>query len=600
MKLYAHWWNNLKGPVRLPWSMFLPYALVTMLDQLFGIGKRTLTSLNALLPALLGITICTFALWGLLSLAKLIFLRFSFFNRHPVFLLTTFLSSTVISVVVKEIITILGSGDGATNKNIDVFDQIVFGFILLTSVYLIDKSIRQYSTSVSKVLEVEAQLKQAQVQSGIALLEDKAKIVEQTKHSMFKLMESLSVANPELASQALSDASENVVRPLSHFLMDDKSEVVVPKVGVAPKPGWAQVFSKVTSAPVISPFLIAFVCTLFFSRLGSKAPSPDQIPNPQGLSVSADLVSIEKFFLQVFGTFLIFWLGTKLVNWLIQTWLPIKRPALFWWPAQVAAALILALGGRYVLLAYVSLPWVGPRPSEVLLDWTVFLIPVILGMAVSFLFQVIISRNGLVLATLKSRRDQLKFDLARLNEQLWKQRSELAKTLHGSLRAALTAGSIQLHNAKGTAAQIQEVVTDVKSKLGDIVRNLDHAIAMDFDSELDLIIRTWRDACHIELSSSLEVRARIQKDATCQPALIDLIGEACSNAVIHGHATKVTIELVAEPGNLLSLVVADNGQAEQVERPEGLGKRLFDQVCTSWSLTRTPEGTVLKAKLPLL
>ena len=86
----------------------------------------------------------------------------------------------------------------------------------------------------------------------------------------------------------------------------------------------------------------------------------------------------------------------------------------------------------------------------------------------------------------------------------------------------------------------------------------------------------------------------ITADGATQPS-----HTGCANAVIHGRATTVRVTLGLLADSEVALQVEDDGRHRGTDRPPGLGSRALEDSCTSWELAQAPEGTTLRATVPL-
>jgi signal transduction histidine kinase len=79
------------------------------------------------------------------------------------------------------------------------------------------------------------------------------------------------------------------------------------------------------------------------------------------------------------------------------------------------------------------------------------------------------------------------------------------------------------------------------------------------------------------------------------------VKEAVSNAVRHGQAKTVTVEIDRETEQSLSLKVSNDGLPIKIRPAAGVGSKLIKELTTKWSLgsNKSTGLTVLAASLPL-
>jgi glucose-6-phosphate-specific signal transduction histidine kinase len=68
------------------------------------------------------------------------------------------------------------------------------------------------------------------------------------------------------------------------------------------------------------------------------------------------------------------------------------------------------------------------------------------------------------------------------------------------------------------------------------------------------------------------------------------------NAIRHGRASHVNVGIEARSSHLL-IAISDDGRADGHEAQRGLGSRMLDEMCVSWSRESDDCGTTLTAEL---
>ena len=108
---------------------------------------------------------------------------------------------------------------------------------------------------------------------------------------------------------------------------------------------------------------------------------------------------------------------------------------------------------------------------------------------------------------------------------------------------------------------------------------------------------TWQGLAAVAWTVDPAAAACVDRDPLCTQVLADLASEAVSNAVRHGKATRVDVEVDLEGTGdaLVRLRVTDNGSVPDTEGV-GLGTTLLTRCTYDWSLSRGP--TTLTARLP--
>ena len=234
--------------------------------------------------------------------------------------------------------------------------------------------------------------------------------------------------------------------------------------------------------------------------------------------------------------------------------------------------------------------------------WTqvIVLLPLVLITAILAAIRAVAIRQASLRVDLTRVNDELLWEVARTNEQLWLERKRLAGILHGPLQAAINAGAIQIdaavHDEQDTAAilpRVRERIMEVLDQFSDGQPRL-----LGLPESVDDLRSMWRDLCDISCEIDPAAGQRILDDSACESAVCEIITEACSNAIIHGHASRVSIRLEAPGPRLIELSVHDNGKLDE-STARGLGTRMIEEVSLGWSLTSDRDGTTLSARLPV-
>ena len=196
--------------------------------------------------------------------------------------------------------------------------------------------------------------------------------------------------------------------------------------------------------------------------------------------------------------------------------------------------------------------------------------------------------------------DVLAREAALFEQQMWIARRNWSFVIHGTVQAALTAAITRLSSGE-VLEQYQ--VDLVKQDLTRAVEALSKTPEPDvnLDSALANLATTWRGICEIKIEITERATRSLQRDANARMCVNEICKEAVSNAVRHGEAKQVTINIDRSEDQLLIIEAADNGLGYYGSPRSGVGSRMLDYLTVSWSLinNRARGLTVLEAKLPL-
>ena len=282
-----------------------------------------------------------------------------------------------------------------------------------------------------------------------------------------------------------------------------------------------------------------------------------------------------------------------------------------WWPRRLrylgTGPAVAALGTYYAAGGMVSsavLALLGPllfgeswatgsAPMSHNTTWPLTA-PLVVGLGLSSL---VIAEQRLqqAEADLREVNDELDVVVSRLRAQLWVNRQQLSWVLHGPVQSALLAAAHELQNRNVDADDRERI----RVRIAEAAAHLEtgqiphHALGRAMDE----LCRLWEYTCPLRISAGTDVRERLDGDPTASYAVIEILREGVSNAVRHGGATQVNIELALSERGLVEVRLTDNGSGLAPSDSGGLGTSLLNQVCHRWSRTSTPTGCVLEAQV---
>jgi signal transduction histidine kinase len=210
----------------------------------------------------------------------------------------------------------------------------------------------------------------------------------------------------------------------------------------------------------------------------------------------------------------------------------------------------------------------------------VFLVTTLLTGGVIY---VSLKSQALIIQELIEQIDQKKIKLMvseTSNEQL---NRELAKFLHGHLQTRLMAMALALDLARKNSdlAKVQETIHEIELVLENPMNRFNQLQHDSIEGFLTRIQETW--AGLVTINSHLEFPKELQN-----PQLISyvstVIEEVVTNAVRHGSATEMEVNITGIANSEIHLHLLDNGTGLGNVKP-GLGSALITSICGSqWSL----------------
>jgi len=190
---------------------------------------------------------------------------------------------------------------------------------------------------------------------------------------------------------------------------------------------------------------------------------------------------------------------------------------------------------------------------------------------------------------------ELESTIATFRRQVWLIRRRMGLALHGSLQSALTSSALLLSRENWTSSDL----SSARDRIEVALAQLDPALQPEPDLNLALteVVLLWRGTAEIAATVSAAASERLNSEPGLITATQEIVREAVSNAVRHGAASAVDIEIEMLVHDVLRVTITDNGRGVADERSGGLGSRLLDEVTIGWTLSSTGNGSELVANL---
>lgn len=194
---------------------------------------------------------------------------------------------------------------------------------------------------------------------------------------------------------------------------------------------------------------------------------------------------------------------------------------------------------------------------------------------------------------------RLRWTIAALNGQHWLQKKQFARKIHGPIQSEVAAAAIRIERSLSTgevSESGEEALQNLRDRLARILA--DTKGISDVRPVLAEIAETWHGLCQIDFELSLETESALREDSVCVETVLEIVREACSNAIRHGSAEhiRITIEFV-EP-DLVALVVRNDGSRIEANSRRGVGSAYLDDCTYSHELGTSSEGATLTATVP--
>ena len=435
-------------------------------------------------------------------------------------------------------------------------------------------SFREQANNLSSELE-RLNLSRNSYQSDLQLVnqQQRNRVQELLSAPMWELQKKLETAtNPDGVRDALltmQSINNEVIRPLSHELSASVGEQK-PLVSTSSNPPqWRPALPERVNLSQTQPAWLFFGVLLVLSLNSQISLSSVN----QGLqTVTLGALPVALFFL-------------------IERWL--FRNVELTIPAAVTFSTLFgvvgsAIGGTLVQslgLSITDLFWWQAISLVVMLKTTTLVYGILLVG-----WQQTLQRLALV-------NSQQKLVNSRLRQQLWLGQKALAMELHGSVQATLQALAIRLSRMQETNLQeIQTILAAVRQSLSRI-ENQEYLAGQPFNSLLLELRDLWEGTAEISWQIEDAAKQELEKDLGLARCTFEVIRESVTNAVKHGSASAISIE-IQRSENVLKLKISNNGSVAENQQ-YSMGSELMEQLCLSVALVGKQGEVVLLAELAL-
>lgn len=171
-----------------------------------------------------------------------------------------------------------------------------------------------------------------------------------------------------------------------------------------------------------------------------------------------------------------------------------------------------------------------------------------------------------------------------VRQRLWYIHKRLSRQIHGGLQGKLQAMAIQIEKNKevrpdGLTAFLDEL------NFGLLNEGFKEK-SSDISEYLEELKEFWQGVASITFDVSEFTSERISSNAILLECINEVVRESINNAIKHASATKISISFSELTGNLITLkVVNDVVKSESnASSDEGLGSKIYDEICQSWKL----------------
>lgn len=434
------------------------------------------------------------------------------------------------------------------------------------------QAVREYRASIALLTLERQRLTNLLATSTEGMEARQASALAQVRARLNDGLRDLALDSAPSAVTSLESLAGDVVRPLSHSLARDLPQWESDASVEDSRPRLWDVWRRPVAAASIRPFILTLIVLVMALPAAFLAYSPRY-------GAPAVLVGA----------------GVVLIVLLIGRRTMLRHPprtALRLWLRLVA---ILVIAGALASVA-TSLVETPDESAGVYARVGTVVIPVF-GLLVAVI-SMMAARMQEVTVELTSVTRQLQWALARVQAQQWEQGGQLSRALHGPVQSLIHARLLTLRR-QAAAGEISPGL--LHGLRGDLQVALESAMSPQHSPRpvadvLRDIEETWAGVATIECRIDVETSRQLDEDPLCTHVLTDLLGEAVSNAIRHGGARHVRVEVERDADDLVLARVIDDG-VMSANPSSGLGTTLLARCTYDWSIT-SDGPTTLVARIP--
>lgn len=208
--------------------------------------------------------------------------------------------------------------------------------------------------------------------------------------------------------------------------------------------------------------------------------------------------------------------------------------------------------------------------------------------------QVLISQENLQQVVVK-----LEALTAALRQEAWVIQRNIATVLHGPVQAAMYAAALKLSSLKRPSEKVNQ---SVKSEIDSAIARLSKPDFLEGESlraVLEQIQELWSGICEVQIELPQDLDSDLTKRPIVAQCVLEIAREGVSNAVKHGKAKNISIQIAEAQNDFLRISVINDGSVPEIGSELGVGSTLLDELSHSWEIKSRKGLTELRALVSL-
>lgn len=467
----------------------------------------------------------------------------------------------------------------------DLWFRLVAGFFTGLALFslgsILVNDAKNYRRDLIHMRTSEQRLRSLLMRSSQELAAVRAELLRGVRETVDEAMRAIlrpkkTEASAQEVVDTLLSVSEGIIRPISHDLHDNPRSF--PEEVSPPPRSRVRVTDVMNLATTVDPYRPGFTSVL--SVLLATPALVFGLGAWMGLLASGVLVG---------GIFLFLGLGRLDARRRYDGLRVAARVALM---TLTFAALGVTVGLTFTLLNV----WPGG------FSWTSILYVAVLAPLLCWMLVIPVGIQAARTEVLRNTvrvNEALRWELARANALIWQEQQELSTTLHREIQGTLLASAFRLKQVIESGGDAQAAIDEIRTILSDTVdlrkspsgpETLHHLCTELSDR--------WLGVLDIQARYSGATRAAIERDRVVMRAIRDIAGEFATNAIKHGRAHSMALELDTRNDHEVLLTLTNDGRPRDSEATPGLGTILIQNLATEVTFHSPETGVSLTVVLP--
>lgn len=182
-----------------------------------------------------------------------------------------------------------------------------------------------------------------------------------------------------------------------------------------------------------------------------------------------------------------------------------------------------------------------------------------------------------------------------LRKRIWLLRRNTAWVLHGPVQSSLMAAALALNDGATPKVSISDLADNIEQAVDSL--RTGRSSRLSFEAALEEIAKVWSRSAQVTWLAATEAQQLMDSDEDTRDCIVEIVREAVSNAVRHGTAKRVQIEVELHGPSKVGIKICDDGSGDTGLGKPGLGSAMLDQISLSWSRTNNDQGLCLTAEV---